>query len=105
MGKTFLLRSKKRKKKMRDILGGFGPNSNQPQKPSASCGGVCEGDTKDVMNYKPPQGPKNIMDSKSPGLHGANRGTTNGPNQAGGQGGAPGIGGTNHGNRGSQGRH
>lgn len=88
----------------RGILGGFGPDSNQPQRPSASRGGVLPGDTKDVMNYSSPQGPKGIMDPKGPGLHGANRGTTNGPNQAGGQGGAPGLGGTNRG-CGSQGRY
>jgi hypothetical protein len=89
----------------RDILGGFGPGSSQPQASSASCGGVLPGETKDVNNYRPPQGPKNIMDPKSPGLHGANRGTTNGPDSAGGQGGSPGLGGKNHGNSGSQGRY
>lgn len=39
-------------------------------------------DPKPIDNYKPPEGPKNINDPKSPGLHG-----------------------TNHGNCGSQGRH
>lgn len=29
---------------------------------------------RDVMNYKPPQGPTNINDSKSPGIHGDNCG-------------------------------
>jgi hypothetical protein len=89
----------------RDILGGFGPNSRQPQVAGVDDGGIMPDDTVDVMNYKPPQGPKNIMDPKSPGLHGANRGTTNGPDSAGGQGGSPGIGVTNHGCCGSQGRY
>jgi hypothetical protein len=89
----------------RSILGGFGPDSSQPQASGVSCGGVLPGDTKDVNNYQAPYGPKNIMDPKSPGLHGANRGTTNGPNQAGGQGGSVGLGGKNHGCGGSQGRY
>ena len=66
----------------RDILSGFGPDHNSPQRAPVECGGVRPGETKDVMNYKPPQGPKNITDSKSPGLHG-----------------------TNHGNKVNQGRH
>lgn len=89
----------------RDILGGYGPNSSQPQRPSAGCGGVLPGDTKDVMNYSPPMGPKGIMDPKSPGLHGTNQGNTNGPDSGGSHGGSPGIGGTNRGNCGSQGRY
>lgn len=56
----------------RDILNGFGPNSSQPQASVASNGGRV--DTKDVMNYKPPVGPKSINDAKSPGLHGTNHG-------------------------------
>ena len=66
----------------KDILNEYGPNSSQPQAASASHGGCCEGRTIDVMNYKPPVGPKGIGDPKSPGLHG-----------------------TNHGNNGTQGRH
>ena len=89
----------------RDILGGFGPTSRQPQAARVECGGVLPGDTVDVRNYQAPQGPKNIMDSKSPGLHGSNHGTTNGPNNGGPHSGSPGIGGTNHGCCGSQGRH
>ncbi len=89
----------------RDILGGFGPNSRQSQTPSASCGGVLPGDTKDVRNYQMPQGPKNIMDSKSPGLHGSNHGIQNGPDQGGSHSGSPGLGGTNHGCCGSQGKY
>lgn len=64
----------------KDILGMYGSDSSQPQAARASDGGKQE--PKDVMNYKPPQGPSNIGDPKSPGLHG-----------------------TNHGNNGTQGRH
>lgn len=57
------------------------------------CGGVLPGYTKDVMNYKPPQGPRNIMDPKSPGLHGVNSGITNQPTsvQSGGTANTPGT--------------
>lgn len=89
----------------RDILGGFGPNSSQPQASGVSRGGVLPGDTKDVNNYKPPQGPKNINDPHSPGLHGSNKGITNGPDNGGSHSGSPGLGGTNHGCCGSQGRY
>lgn len=89
----------------RDILGGFGPNSRQPQVAGVDDGGIFPDDVKDVMNYSPPQGPKNIMDPKSPGLHGVNQGTTNGPDRGGPHSGSPGIGGTNHGCCGSQGRY
>lgn len=57
---------------MAEILRQYGPESSQPQKPSATNGGQC--DPKDVMNYSPPVGPKNIGDAKSPGLHGTNHG-------------------------------
>lgn len=67
-------------------------------------GGILPGDTKDVMNYKEPQGPKNIMDPKSPGLHGSNHGNENGPDMGGRHSGRPGLGGTNHG-CGTQGRY
>jgi hypothetical protein len=89
----------------RDILGGFGRDSSQPQAAPAKCGGICPGDTIDVNNYAAPQGPKNIMDPKSPGLHGANYGITNGPDRGGSHSGRPGIGGTNRGNSGSQGKY
>lgn len=56
----------------RDILSGFGRDSSQPQASPASNGGQVS--TKDVMNYKPPVGPSNINDAKSPGLHGNNHG-------------------------------
>jgi hypothetical protein len=76
----------------------------QPQRASAECGGVLPGYTTDVNSYKPPQGPKNIMDPKSAGLHGKNHGTMNGPDNGGRHSGSPGIGGMVHG-CGSQGRH
>lgn len=56
----------------RDILSGFGPDSPSNQKPSASNGGQMP--VRDVRNYSPPVGPKNINDSKTPGLHGDNCG-------------------------------
>lgn len=89
----------------RDILAGYGPNSSQPQRASASCGGVLPGETKDVRNYSPPQGPKGIMGPQSPGLHGSNHGNENGPDMGGSHSGGPGLGGTNHGCCGSQGKY
>lgn len=56
----------------KDILNEFGPDSRDRQAPRATNGG--KQDPKDVMNYKPPVGPSNINDSKSPGLHGTNHG-------------------------------
>lgn len=61
--------------------------------------------SKDVNNYCPPQGPKNIMDPKGPGLHGENKGITNGPDSGGRHSGSPGLGGVNNGNCGSQGKY
>ena len=89
----------------RSILGGFGPESSQPQRSGASCGGVCEGETKDVMNYSPPVGPKGIMSNERPGLGGSNHGNDQRQNSGGSHSGSPGIGGTNHGCCGSQGRY
>jgi len=86
----------------RDILGEYGRDTSQPQVARASNGGQMT--PKDVMNYKPPQGPRNIMDPKSPGLHGRNDGNVNRP-QGAQSSGSPGIGGTNHGCCGSQGRY
>lgn len=60
-------------------------------------GGILPGDTKDVMGYAAPQGPTNIMDQKSPGLHGVNQGITNGPDNGGPHSGRPGLGGQNRG--------
>lgn len=87
----------------REILGGFGPNSLQPQKPRATSGGVTT--SKDVMNYMPPQGPTNIMDPKGPGLHGTNHGNEAKNMHGGKHSGSSGIGGTNHGCCGSQGKY
>lgn len=56
----------------KDILNYYGRNSSQPQASPASNGGRIE--PKDVMNYKPPIGPKNINDAKTPGIHGTNHG-------------------------------
>lgn len=61
---------------MKDILNMFGPNSPASQSPRATNGGQCV--PSDVMNYKPPTGPSNINDSKSPGLHGTNHGNAAG---------------------------
>lgn len=55
----------------RDILRGFGPDSASNEKPRATNGGYCE---PKPLNYKPPIGPSNINDAKSPGLHGTNHG-------------------------------
>lgn len=56
---------------MRDILREYGPDSPMEQKPRATNGGYCE---PKPINYKPPVGPSNINDAKSPGLHGTNHG-------------------------------
>jgi hypothetical protein len=90
---------------MTDILSQYGPGTSQPQRPVSKCGGVLPGDTKDVRNYSPPMGPKGITQSQSPGLHGSNAGNTNGPDNGGSHGGSPGLGGTNHGCCGSQGKY
>ncbi len=57
----------------RDILSEYGRDVPYPQAARATEGGICE--TRDVMGYKPPVGPSNINDSKTPGLHGTNHGT------------------------------
>lgn len=85
----------------RDILSGYGPDANKPQRGPASCGGVLPGQQRDVMRYSPPQGPKNIMDAKSPGLHGMNHGNGQRPIAAR-PGGSVGLGGNNRGNDGTQ---
>lgn len=56
---------------MSDVFEGW-PSAGSPQTARATNGGKCE--PKDVMGYKPPVGPSNINDSKSPGLHGNNHG-------------------------------
>ena len=77
----------------RDILSEYGPDAHKPQAPRATSGG--EKSARDVMNYKPPQGPSNIGDAKSPGLHGDNHGMAHCPTAGRGSGHA-GIGGTVH---------
>jgi hypothetical protein len=77
----------------RGILSEYGPDSSQPQRSGVGCGGVLPGDTKDVMNYKPPYGPKGITRGNAVGLGGKNQGITNGPDSAGGESGSPGLGG------------
>lgn len=86
----------------RDILGEYGPESSQPQAGRASSGGK---QSPKPIDYATPQGPKGIMNPQSPGLHGSNAGNTNGPDSGGSHSGSPGIGGTNHGCCGSQGRY
>ena len=80
----------------RDILGEYGPE----RKSGGGLSGQGQVSKRDVMNYKPPQGPTNIGDKKGPGLHGDNCGN------AGSQGyygetnkqtsGSPGLGGDRH---------
>lgn len=89
----------------KDILNEFGSGSSQPQRASAGCGGVLPGQQKDVMGYKPPVGPKGINDPKAPGLHDDTVGTHNRPMEGHTHSGSPGIGGTNHGCCGSQGKY
>ena len=77
----------------RDILSEYGRDIPKPQAARATSGGCTS--ARDVMNYKPPQGPTNIGDAKSPGLHGANHGAAARPVASRGSGG-PGNGGTIH---------
>lgn len=76
----------------RDLLGEMGPERSISGN-RASSGGVKE--ARDVHNYSPPQGPSNINDPKSPGLHGHNCGNsgTQGPygSRGNGQSGSPGL--------------
>lgn len=83
----------------RDILSGFGPEHNSPQRPSASSGGVMQAKPCD---YKPPQGPIGINNPQSPGLHGQNYGISNGCHARGGNSGSVGLHGSNAGKTGSQ---
>lgn len=85
----------------RDILGEFGPESPQHQKPRATHGGTMP---VQPTRYHPPQGPIGI-DHKGVGLGGVNHGNcgTQGPNLgAEHDTGHPGIGPVSHGNKGSQ---
>lgn len=68
-------------------------------------GGVMPGDTKDVNNYQPPAGPKGIMRPPAPGLGGESQGSDQQSNSGGSHSGQPGLGGTNHGCCGSQGKY
>lgn len=87
----------------KDILSGYGPGSNQPQRAGASSGGVLS--PKDVMNYSPPVGPKGINAPQSPGLHGTNKGDSQNMGNGGPDGGHSSAGCVNHGCGGSQGRY
>ena len=82
----------------RGILSEYGPDANKPQAPRARGGGPTT--ARDVMNYKPPQGPIGIS-RVGVGLGGANLGNcgTQGPSPARGDGagGSPGLHGDNEG--------
>lgn len=83
----------------RDILSEFGRDSGAGNKPRATSGGVTS--ARDVMGYSPPKGPTNIMDPKSPGLHGHNCGNSGTQGARGtstdGSSGSPGLHGNNRG--------
>lgn len=83
----------------RPILSEFGPDAHKPQAPRATSGGPT---TAKPIPYSPPQGPQGIM-KEGVGLGGTNAGCGQ-RFDPGSRGGSPGIGGTNHGNAGSQGR-
>lgn len=76
----------------RDILSEYGKDIPHPQAPRATSGGVTSAKP---LNYSPPQGPTNINDGRSAGLHGQNHGQARCP-VASGTSGHPGIGGTTH---------
>lgn len=76
----------------RDILGEYGKDKSHPQAARATSGGVER--ARDVMGYCPPQGPTNINDPKSPGIHGDKHGMAHCPTAGRGEGGHAGIGGT-----------
>jgi hypothetical protein len=80
----------------REILGGYGPDANKPQRARASSGGITA--ARDVNRYQKPQGPTSIGNRKV-GLGGDNYGpsgfqgqTTCPPVSS--QGGGPGLGGS-----------
>jgi hypothetical protein len=77
----------------RDILSEYGKDSSQPQAARATSGGVTS--AKPISNYCAPQGPSNINDAKSPGIHGNSHGMAARP-MASGTSGSPGLGGTVH---------
>ena len=79
----------------RDILGEFGPESPNQQKARAKTGGVKQ--ARDVLGYRMPQGPTNIADPDSPGLHGnVYRSGSQTSSIRGGESGDAGIGGSSH---------
>lgn len=82
----------------RDILGGFGPDHNSPQRGRASSGGTTQAKE---LPYSPPQGPIGIS-RVGVGLGGVNHGNSPGKSTPARGSGSPGIGGTNKGNCGSQ---
>jgi hypothetical protein len=83
----------------RDILSEYGNDIPHPQAPRATSGGVTHAKP---TTYSPPQGPTNINDPKSPGIHGDHHGMARCPVPGTGEGGHRGIGGTNLGNKGTQ---
>jgi hypothetical protein len=92
----------------RDILSEYGPEYDAPDHSPGHSGVTTDGGKpycKPVMNYQPPTGPIN-RHFQRPGLPGGtNLGNQNGPSGHDPLGGNPGLGGQNHGNKGSQGRH
>lgn len=82
----------------RDILSEYGNDSGAGNAPRAKSGGVKS--ARDVMGYSPPQGPSNIGDAKSPGLHGdncGNCGSQGSYESPPGESGSPGLHGNNRG--------
>lgn len=84
----------------RDILSEYGRDSGVGQNAPAARGGG-EQTPRGMMNYSSPVGPTNIMDPKSPGLHGDNCGNCGSQGYTGEThkqtSGSPGNHGTNHG--------
>lgn len=78
-------------RKGRDILSEYGRDSGAGNQPRATTGGIKS--ARDVMNYRPPQGPIGIMRTAGPGLGGSNAGNRNCPTANDGAAGRPGIGG------------
>jgi hypothetical protein len=83
----------------RDILSEYGPDKSSPQASRATSGGVET--AKPIHNYKPPVGPTNINDPKSPGLHGDGHGMAHCPVASRGSG-SPGLSGSTVHKSGSQ---
>ena len=77
----------------RDFLSEYGPDKQIHKADRATTGGIKS--ARDVMNYKPPQGPTNIRDPKGPGIHGDRHGMAH-CTTAGRGSGHTGIGGTTH---------